>query len=171
MPGPNWLLLLASIGLSLAAGAVGAMFSARECPRARLIGMRRWQSLRGTPPNNWFAPVWIVLYVLMGTAVWLIGRERYHRGRSAALAAYFIQLLLNALWAPVFFGAKNVGAGLFVIVALWLAIAWTLREFAAVRSAAAWLMVPYFLWVSFASALNLSIWKLKSVRRARRRAL
>ncbi len=156
---PNWLLLLASIGLSMAAGAVGALFSPGMSESAT-----QWYAALAkppwNPPNSWFAPVWIVLYVLMGTAAWLIGRERYHRGRSAALAAYAVQLLLNTLWAPVFFGAKNVGAGLFVIVALWLAVAWTLREFASVRPAAGWLMAPYLIWVTFASALNLSVWKL-----------
>ena len=64
------------------------------------------------------------------------------------------------LWAPLFFGARNIGAGLFVIVALWLAIAWTMREFAAVKAGAAWLLGPYLIWVSVASWLNLSIWKL-----------
>ena len=63
-------------------------------------------------------------------------------------------------WAPIFFGAGNIGAGLYVIVALWLSIAWALREFAAVKSGAAWLLVPYLMGVSFESWLNLSIWKL-----------
>ena len=96
----------------------------------------------------------------MGTSAWLVWRERYHRGRSAALAAYAIQLLLNAAWAPLFFGARNIGAGLFITVALWLSIAWTIREFAAVKAAAAWMLAPYLIWAGFASALNLSIWKL-----------
>jgi benzodiazapine receptor len=112
------------------------------------------------PPQDWFAPVWTVLYVLMGIAAWLIWRERYHRGRSAAIAAYAVQLLLNALWPPLFFGLKNIDAGLFDIVALWLAIAWTMREFARVRIAAAITLVPYFLWVSLAAAINLVLWKL-----------
>jgi tryptophan-rich sensory protein len=99
-------------------------------------------------------------YVLMGAAAWLIWRERYHRGRKAALAAWAIQLLLNAAWAPLFFGARNIGLGLFVIVALWLSIVWTLREFAAVKAAAAWMLAPYLIWVGFASALNFAIWKL-----------
>ena len=101
-----------------------------------------------------------MLYVMMGAAAWVIWRERYHRGRGPALAAYAIQLIINAAWAPLFFGAKNIGAGLFAIVALWLSIAWTVREFAVVKPAAAWLLAPYLIWVSFASALNLSLWKL-----------
>jgi translocator protein len=156
---PNWLILAASIGTALAAGALGLTFSPRMSAAAN-----QWYSMLAkpgwAPPSSWFGPVWIVLYVLMGTSVWLIWRERYHRSRSAALAAYAIQLLLNAAWAPLFFGAGNIGAGLFVIVALWLSIVWTMREFSAVRAAAAWLLAPYLIWVGFASALNLAIWKL-----------
>ena len=96
----------------------------------------------------------------MGTAVWLVSRERYHARRAPAFTAYAVQLLLNALWAPLFFGARNMGAGLFVSVALWLAIIWTMREFFAVRAPAAWLLVPYFAWVGYAMALNFSIWRL-----------
>jgi translocator protein len=156
---PNWLLLAASVGAALAAGALGAVFSPRmSAAAAQWYGMLAKPSWM--PPERWFGPVWLLLYVLMGTSAWLIGRERYHRGRNAALGAYAVQLLLNAAWAPIFFGAKNIGAGLFVIVALWLAVAWTLREFAAVRAAAAWLLVPYWIWVSVASALNFAIWKL-----------
>ena len=71
-----------------------------------------------------------------------------------------MQLILNAAWAPFFFGAKNIGAGLFVIVALWAAIAWTIRTFAAVKAAAAWMLAPYLVWVSYATALNFALWKL-----------
>ena len=156
---PNWLLLAVSIAAALAAGAPAAVLSPRLSTAAGLwyatLAKPAW-----TPPGRWFEPVWVVLYVLMGTSAWLIGRERYHRGRNVALAAYALQLLLNAAWAPLFFGAKNIGAGLFVIVALWLTLAWTVREFAAVRPAAAWMLVPYWAWISVVSALNLAIWKL-----------
>lgn len=156
---PNWLTLAAFIAAGWGAGVLGALFSPGFSTAAN-----HWYSLLAkpdwVPPNSWFAPVWCVLYVLMGTAAWLISRERYHRGRNVALAAYVIQFLLNAAWAPLFFGVPSIGAGLFVVVALWVAIAWTIREFAAVRAAAAWLMAPYLVWVSFASALNLAIWKI-----------
>jgi tryptophan-rich sensory protein len=96
----------------------------------------------------------------MGTAAWLIWRERYHRRRGPALAAYGVQLLLNALWAPLFFGGRNTGAGLFIAVALLLAVVWTMREFLAVRAVAAWILTPYAIWTGFAVALNLAIWRL-----------
>jgi translocator protein len=156
---PNWLILAAFIGSALAAGAINTVFSPRMSASAK-----HWYAMLAKPvwipPPHWFAPVWIVLYVSMGTSAWLVWRERYHRGRSAALAAYAIQLLLNAVWAPLFFGAGNIGAGLFVTVTLWLSIAWAIREFSAVRAAAAWMLTPYLIWVGFASALNLAIWKL-----------
>jgi tryptophan-rich sensory protein len=156
---PNWLALAGFIGLGGGAGALGAMFSPGGSAQAA-----EWYAMllkpAWSPPNRWFGMVWTALYLLMGTAAWLIWHERYHRKRAAALAAYAIQLLLNALWAPLFFGARNIGAGLFIAIALWLTIIWTVREFAAVRSAAAWLMAPYVIWASFAMALNLSIWRL-----------
>lgn len=156
---PNWLILGAFIGAALAAGAVGAVFSPAASAAARhwyaMLAKPEW-----APPNSWFAPVWCALYILMGSAAWRVWRERYHRQRGAALAAYTIQLVLNAAWAPLFFGARSVGAGLFVVVALWLAICWTMREFALIKPGAAWMLVPYLIWVGFASALNFAIWKL-----------
>jgi translocator protein len=156
---PNLPALAFFVGLALAVGALDAVFSPGVSAAAT-----RWYAMLAKPdwlpPHNWFAPIWAALYVLMGIAAWMIWRERYHRFRNTAMAAYALQLLLNALWPPVFFGLKNIGAGLFDIVALWLAIGWTIREFARVRAAAAWIMAPYFIWVSVATAMNLGIWKL-----------
>ena len=155
---PNWLILAASIGTALAAGALGTVFS------PRMWAANHWYAMLAkpawAPPSSWFGPVWIALYVSMGTSAWLIWSERYHRGRSSALAAYAVQLLLSAAWAPLFFGAGYIGGGLFVIVALWLSIVWTIREFSAVKAVAAWMLAPYLIWIGFASALNLAIWKL-----------
>jgi tryptophan-rich sensory protein len=156
---PNLPALAAFLALSFGAGAVGAVFSPGFSSSAAhwyaALAKPSW-----LPPQGWFAPVWTALYVLLAIAAWIIWRERYHRGRATAMLAYGLQLLLNALWAPVFFGLKNIGAGLFCIVALWLAVAWTLREFARVKIAAAFILVPYFLWITFAAAINLGVWKL-----------
>jgi translocator protein len=145
--------------LALAVGAFGAVFSPGVSKTAA-----EWYSMlvkpTWLPPQQWFGPIWAALYVLMGIAAWIIWRERYHRGRSAAIAAYAVQLLLNALWPPLFFGLKSLDAGLFVIVALWLAIVWTMREFARVRSIAALVLAPYLIWAGVAVAMNLAIWKL-----------
>ena len=156
---PNLPVLLLFVATALGVGALGAVFSPGiSAPAAQwyaVLAKPAW-----LPPQQWFAPVWTATYALMGIAAWLIWGERYHRGRSAAIAAYAVQLILNALWPPLFFGLKNIDAGLFDIVALWLAVGWTLREFARVRIAAAVTLAPYFLWVSLATAINLGIWKL-----------
>jgi translocator protein len=156
---PNLPVLTAFVALALAAGVLGAAFSP-----ALSASARQWYASLAKPewlpPQNWFLPVWAVLYVAMGTAAWMIWRERYHRSRNTAIAAYSLQLLLNALWPPLFFGLRNMDAGLFDIIALWLAIGWTLREFARVRIAAALILLPYFLWVTLAAAMNLAVWKL-----------
>jgi translocator protein len=156
---PNLPALAAFLALTLGVGAFGALFSPGFSASAAhwYLGLAKPAWL---PPQNWFAPVWAGLYVLMAIAAWMIWRERYHRGHAAAIIAFGIQLLLNALWAPVFFGLKNIGAGLFDIVALWLAVAWAMREFARVKPAATLILVPYFLWVTFAAAINLAVWRL-----------
>jgi benzodiazapine receptor len=147
------------LALALGVGALGWLFSP-----ALSASAAHWYAALAKPgwlpPQNWFAPVWTALYVSMAIAAWIIWRERYHRGRAAAIIAYGIQLALNALWAPVFFGLKNIDAGLFGIVALWLAVGWTMREFARVAPAAAVILIPYFLSVTFAAAINLAVWRL-----------
>jgi translocator protein len=156
---PNLPALLVFVLLALGVGAFGAVFSPGISKTAA-----QWYAMlikpEWLPPQQWFAPIWAALYVSMGIAAWIIWRERYHRGRGAAIAAYAVQLLLNALWPPLFFGLKNIGAGLFVITALWVAIGWTVREFARVKSIAAWVLAPYWIWISIAVAMNLAIWKL-----------
>jgi translocator protein len=156
---PNLPALALFVGLALGVGVFAFVFSPAGSGAAA-----QWYAVLVKPPwaaqQNWFVPVWAALYVLMGMAAWLIWRERYHRARSVAIAAYVVQLLLNAAWAPLFFGLKNIGLGLFEIVALWSAVGWTVREFARVKPLAAWTLAPYFVCVSFAVAMNLEIWKL-----------
>lgn len=156
---PNLPALALFLVLSLSAGVLGVLFSPRFSPSAAAwyLGLAKPNWL---PPQKWFAPVWTALYVSMAIAAWIIWRERYHRGRSAAITAFCIQLALNALWAPVFFGWKNIDASLFDIVALWLTVGWTMREFSRVKGAAAVILAPYFLWVTFAAAMNLAVWRL-----------
>ncbi len=155
---PNWLALAAFVGVGLAAGGVGALFSP-ALSRASAVWYASLVKPPWTPPDQVIGPVWTALYLMMGIAVWIIWGERYHRGRNLALVAFAVQLSLNGLWAPLFFGTQNIGLGLVVIAALWLSLAWTVREFAAVRIAAACLMLPYFAWVSFTAALNLALWR------------
>jgi tryptophan-rich sensory protein len=155
----NWVAMAGWVALALATGALAAAFSPRfSAPAAHWYAMLvkpPW-----LPPQAWFGPIWTVLYVSMGLAAWAVWRERYHRFRGAAITAYAVQLFLNALWAPLFFGLNNIGAALFNVVALSLAIAWTIREFARVNTVAAFVLVPYFLWATFTAAMTLAIWKL-----------
>ena len=114
-----------------------------------------------TPPNWLFGPVWTVLYAMMGVAAALVWQRRTEDTLSqSALVLFGVQLLLNGGWSFAFFGARSPGLGLIVIVALWGALAWTTERFFRVRTAAGWLLVPYLLWVTYAGALNLSIWLL-----------
>ena len=111
------------------------------------------------PPSAVFGPVWTTLYVLMAIAAWLVWREPGPQpARRRALTLMITQLVLNALWSPLFFGAHAIGLALVDIVLLFVAVVLTTIAFARVRGLAAVLMVPYIAWVGFASVLNASIW-------------
>ncbi|KAB7528283.1 tryptophan-rich sensory protein [Flagellimonas olearia] len=114
-----------------------------------------------TPPNELFAPVWTVLYVLMGVAAGVVWSKGYHHiWVKTALYHFVFQLLFNALWSIVFFGLKNPLLGLLVILVLLTLIMLTIKWFKVVSKAAAILMVPYLLWVCFAAVLNYKVWEL-----------
>lgn len=141
--------------LCQAAGALGALTTE--------TGAGSWYQALEKPffnPPGWvFGPVWLTLYTLMGVAAWRVWRRGTgHAPVRAALAWFAAQLALNALWTPVFFGAEAAGWGLVVIVALLGAVLVTVWRFAVVDRPAAWLLVPYALWVAFATALNAAIW-------------
>ena len=154
---PDLAKLAISIGASQMAGVIGSLFTARTVSSWYLI-LRKpdW-----TPPSGVFAPVWITLYLLMGVAAFLVWRRGLgHEGVRTALALFVLQLVLNALWSAAFFGARSPLAGLLVIVVLWVAILATMISFLRVSAGAGLLLVPYILWVSFAAALNWSIFTL-----------
>lgn len=131
--------------------AIGAAFPAPAYYR----GLRKpaW-----APPPWLFGPVWTALYALMGVAAWLVAR-RGGPGTRRALALWGGQLALNAAWTPIFFGLRSPGAALAEIAALWIAVLGTVVVFARRRADAAALLLPYLMWVSFAAALNLAIWR------------
>lgn len=112
------------------------------------------------PPSWVFGPVWTILYALMGIAAWLVWRRGGWRTQSFPLGLFLIQLALNALWTPLFFGFHRPDLALVDIVTLWLAITATLAAFWPIHRGAALLLAPYLAWVSFASFLNFSIWQL-----------
>lgn len=112
------------------------------------------------PPASIFGPVWAVLYALMGIAAWLVWRVGGFRAAKSALTLFLVQLVLNALWSWLFF-SWHLGALAFTdILLLWALIVATVTAFWRIRPLAGALLVPYLLWVSFASALNYSVWQL-----------
>ncbi|MFB6130828.1 MAG: TspO/MBR family protein [Salinigranum sp.] len=113
-----------------------------------------------TPPDWVFGPVWTLLFGLMGISLYLVRRDGRGSDRRSALGAFTVQLGLNVAWTLIFFGRHAIFGGLLVIAGLWVAIVTTILAFARVNRRAALLLVPYLLWVSFASALNFEIWRL-----------
>ena len=113
-----------------------------------------------TPPAWLFGPVWTVLYLSMAVAAWLVWRRVGLSGAAVPLAVFGMQLALNLVWSIIFFGLNNIGLALVDIVLLWLAIVATIFAFRHVSVLAGWLLVPYLIWVTFAAALNLSIWSM-----------
>ncbi len=114
-----------------------------------------------TPPNELFAPVWTALYILMGISAGIVWSKGYHHiWVKTALYHFVFQLLFNALWSIVFFGLKNPLLGLVVILALLILIMLTIKWFRIISKPAAYLLIPYVLWVGFAAALNYKIWEL-----------
>lgn len=110
------------------------------------------------PPNWIFGPVWTLLYLMMGIAFYLIWKQGWHKKKVASAGPYFlIQLGLNFIWSPIFFGLKSPLLALFIIIAMWIFIVLTIRKFHPLSRWAAYLLVPYLLWVSFATVLNAAI--------------
>ncbi len=113
------------------------------------------------PPNWIFAPVWTLLYILMGIAAGIVwSKGYYHKWVKTAMYHFVFQLLFNGLWSIVFFGFKSPGLALIVILILIVLVALTYKWFKIVSKNAAYLLIPYFAWVVFATILNFSIWQL-----------
>jgi len=113
-----------------------------------------------TPPNWLFGPVWTILYVAMAIAAWLVWRKV--GVTSIPMQLFLLQLLLNVAWSAVFFRLRSPGPAFVEIVMLWFAILATSVEFWRVVPPAGWLLLPYLIWVSYATALNFSIWRLNT---------
>ena len=149
------LALLLALFIPLAVGGLSAFPTMSAIP-----GWYRWlRKPRWTPPAWLFAPVWNILYVMMGVASWLVWKLGWGKTRvREALALFAVQLGLNALWSIVFFGLRAPGLALAEIVVLWSLIAATFVRFYRLRPAAGLLLLPYLLWTTFAATLNASIW-------------
>lgn len=113
------------------------------------------------PPSWLFAPVWTLLYVLMGVAAGIVWSKGFHHlWVKTALYHFGFQLILNAGWSIAFFGYQSPLAGLIIIIALIVLVLITFKWFKIVSKTAAYLLIPYILWIGFAAALNFEIWRL-----------
>jgi len=153
----NFFKLAIAIAVCELAGVIGSVFTVSSIPD--------WYAGLEKPalnPPSWvFGPAWIMLYALMGIAVFLIWRKGIERKEvKIALGIFGTQLFLNAIWSIIFFGLRNPFWALVDILALWLVNVWTIVVFYRISKPAAYLLVPYLLWVSFAIYLNYAIWTL-----------
>ncbi|MDD5146028.1 MAG: tryptophan-rich sensory protein [Candidatus Pacebacteria bacterium] len=156
----NFFKLLIAIIVSEFAGVVGSVFT--------ISSITTWYAALQKPsfnPPNWiFGPAWTALYFLMGIAVFLVWSSyakatdgQTQKRIKIAFGIFGGQLVLNALWSIIFFGLHNPFWAFIEIIVLWLAILWTIFAFYKISRPAAYLLLPYILWVSFASILNFSI--------------
>ena len=151
----NWVKLAISIAIPQIIGATGAFFT--------VSGVGSWyQSINRpewNPPSWLFGPVWTTLYVLMGIALYLVWKSDESNKRTA-ITLWSVQLVVNFLWSLLFFNQHQIGGALIDLVILWLLILLTIFAFAKINKTAAWLLVPYISWVTFAGILNYTIWML-----------
>jgi len=149
--------IVISILACFAAGGIGSIFTTKSIPE----WYARLNKPRFTPPNWAFGPVWTILYILMGISVFLVWQNGLsNEGILLAFTLFWIQLTFNALWSIVFFGIRSKEGGIFIIITLWLLILATIITSFPVSRWAGALLIPYILWVSLASYLNIGIWLL-----------
>lgn len=141
--------------VSFIVAAIGGAASVEAGPFYKQLVRPEW-----APPSSIFGPVWTILYILMGIAAWLVWRVGGFRAARSALVLFLVQLALNALWSWLFFAWQRGGLAFADILLLWMLIVATIVLFWRVRPLAGVLLVPYLLWVTFASALNYAIWRL-----------
>jgi translocator protein len=149
--------LIRSILIPVLVGAISGYFTTS--------GVNGWYALANKPwfnPPNWiFAPVWTTLYVLMGIALFLVWRSDPDKTiKQTAIILFAVQLILNFFWSIIFFKLQQPGWAFAEIILMWVMILLTIFWFGKISATAAWLLVPYICWVSFASVLNYSIWRL-----------
>jgi len=153
------LVLVAFIAISFAVAGLGSIATAENVDGWYATA----EKAAWNPPNFLFGPVWTVLYTLMSVAAWLVWRERSRMNVRPALTMYIVQLALNAVWTPVFFGlypfigTPALWIALAIIVAIDVTVLLTMMRFWKVRRTSAWLLVPYWAWVLFATTLNAAL--------------
>jgi tryptophan-rich sensory protein len=174
----NWFKLITSLIIPLLAGWIGSLVT--------MPAIGSWYATLAKPalnPPSWvFAPVWTTLFVLMGIALFIVWKKdwkvqnwflvsqdkswnpwtkKFWSGdwqKANIIAIFYIQLVLNVLWSYIFFGLHQPGFAFFELLALWFSILYLIINFYRVSKTAAWLLLPYILWVTFAGYLNWAIW-------------
>ena len=150
--------LIIWIAVSFCAGLIGSRFTGPA--------VASWYADTNkpawTPPNFLFGPVWSALYLMMGVAAWLVWRKAGFSGAPGAIVLFGLQLIANAAWSWIFFGLRRFDLAFFEIVILWALILATVVAFWRHDARAGLLLLPYMVWVSYASALNLAIWRLNN---------
>ena len=165
MDGAAFIALAIFIAATAVAAASGARFKPGE-----------WYENLNHPwfrPPNWIFPVtWTILYCMIAASAFFVWRASGWTGATTAFLVFFIQLGLNSAWSWIFFGLHRPDLALYEAVALWLSILTTILLFAPHSALAAWLLLPYLVWVAFAVFLNWTLWRLnpRPVPRQRRRA-
>ena len=149
----EYLVLLGFIAACVAAASSGGLF--RPGAWYESLAKPSWR-----PPNWLFGPVWAVLYAMIAVSGWLVWRAAEPGAAALPLTIYAVQLVLNALWSAIFFGLRRLGLALFEMALLWVAILATIVTFYPIHAGAAYLLVPYLVWVSFAFVLNHVMWRL-----------
>ena len=148
----QFLKLIVALVVPLSIGAFAGMFTTEAIPG--------WYASLNRPsfnPPNWiFGPVWTTLYLLMGVSLFIIWKQEKSKERNLAIVTFFVQLVFNFAWSFIFFYFNYIGLALIEISLLWLSIVIMLVQFYKIKPLAAYLNIPYLMWVSFASALNLS---------------
>lgn len=152
----RWIALLFWLVLCFAVATVSGSWTARE-----VAGWYRTLVRPAIAPPNWvFGPVWTLLYVLMAVAAWRVALAPPSAVRTWGLLFFLVQLALNFAWSWIFFRMHAIGAALAEVLLLWLLIGATTLLFARAAPLAAWLLAPYWAWVSFAGILNAAFWRL-----------
>lgn len=152
---PRWLLLIGFIIICNLVGALGALWTSADSEWYQTIAKPSFN-----PPSWVFGPVWTLLFTLMGIALYRVWVARPSPIRTRALVLFIAQFALNVLWSYLFFGINNPFASFIEIILLELFIILTLIAFYTIDKKAGYLLIPYALWVAFASFLNYSIWML-----------
>lgn len=154
--GTRWIGLLLFIAVCLAAGGLGAIATTPEINGwYRTIAKPAWN-----PPDWVFGPVWTTLFVMMGLAAWLVWKPSGFRAAYLPLTLFASQLALNIAWSWIFFGMHQIGWAFVEIVTLWVTILATNIAFFRRSKGAGFLLVPYLAWVTFASVLNFTVWRM-----------